>query len=207
MNPELWFIDLSAVSQTLFSLVPELVHFLQRGLAGTASLLAQALLDVAETALEFAVGAPQCHLRIDAQIAADVDDTEQHVAELVGDCRRTGLLTEPGAQLAQFFVQLVERSVDVRPLEADLCRSLAELVRARECRQRQWHVGENALAGTLALEAFLFFPRYGLCDRSFDLSITENVRMAAFQLVADCRGHVVERERALLLRHARVKHD
>src|SRR5262245_6016299 len=118
MNPELWFIDLSAVSQTLFSLVPELVHFLQRGLAGTASLLAQTLLDIAETAFEFAVGAPQCHLRIDPQIATNVDDTEQHVAELVGDLRRSGLLVEPLAQLAQFLVQLVERTRDIRPLEA-----------------------------------------------------------------------------------------
>src|SRR5262245_54615133 len=165
MNPELWSIDLSAVGETLFSLVPELVHFLQRRLAGTASLLAQALLHVAETALEFAVSAPQGQLRIDPQVAANVDDAEQHVAELIADLPRAGLLAESGAQLTQFLVQLVERTGDIRPLEPDLRSPLAELVRARQCRQRKRHVGENALAGALALQAFLLFPRDGLCGR------------------------------------------
>src|SRR6185295_15268224 len=140
MNPELWFFDLTPVGQPLFSLVPEPVHFLERRLAGAAALLAQPLLDVAETALEFGVSATQRHLRIYAQVAADVDDAKQHIAELVGDLRRAGLF-------AELLVELVERAGYVGPLEADQRSPLAELVGARQRRQCKRHVGEHALAG------------------------------------------------------------
>src|SRR6185295_18956901 len=205
MNPELWFFDLTPVGQPLFSLVPEPVHFLERRLAGAAALLAQPLLDVAETALEFAVSAPQRPLRIYAQVAADVDVAEQHIAELIGDLRRAGLFAESLAQLAELLVELVERAGYVGPFEADQRSPLAELVGARQRRQCKRHVGEHALAGAFALLPFLLLPRDCLRCRTVDLRGSKDVRMAPLQLVADCSDHVVERERALLARHLRVK--
>src|SRR5512138_1570428 len=152
MNPE------SSVFQG-FTLVPELVHLLQGRLAGAAALLPQAPLDVAETAFEFGVRAAQRRLRIDPEVAADVDDAEQHVAELVGDLRLPRLIADFLAQLAELLVELVERAADVGPFESDQRRALAELVRASQRRQCQRYIVEHARARALALQPLLLFPR------------------------------------------------
>src|SRR5690606_6937895 len=95
-------------------------------------------------------------------------ETEQQIADLVRDSLEIGRRGELGSQLLDFLHDFVERTVRIRPLEADLGGALAELVRARQRRQRERHVVENALRRLRALATLLLVPRDRLLGRVLD---------------------------------------
>src|SRR5690606_29163146 len=145
--------SLGAVSS--LALLPQRIHLLERRLLGRAALLLEPAFDIAEAPLEFGVRIAQRGFGIDPQVSAHVYETEQQIADLVRDSLEIGRRGELGSQLLDFLHDFVERTVRIRPLEADLGGALAELVRARQRRQRERHVVENALRRLRALATLL----------------------------------------------------
>ena len=119
-------------------------------------MLGEPRLDVAEAADELLVRRPQRGLGIDLQVASDVGDDEQQVAELLLDLAarlfaRGGAPARVGGErdlleLGELLLELFEHRRERGPVEADLGRFVLQLDGARQCRQRDGHVGQKALS-------------------------------------------------------------
>ena len=84
------------------------------------------------------------------------------------------------------LVELVERAGDVGPFEADLRGALAELVRARQRRQRERHIGQHARACSLARSRRFCSSHATVCAAALSIvRVAEHMRMTPFHLVAD----------------------
>ena len=136
-------------SPLAFGLVPQGVHLgevrLRRGRAARGELL----LDVAEAAGELFVGGAQGGFRIELQVARDVGDDEQQVAELLLDgARGSGLVTRSSAiavlELGDLLLELGEHRRQRRPVEADLGGFVLQLDGARQGGEGGGHIVENA---------------------------------------------------------------
>src|SRR5713101_1016147 len=96
-------------------------------------------LDVAEAAGELLVRRTQRALRIDLQMAGDVGDDEQEIAELLLDRMRDGgsfrVCCNRLLELGELLLELHQNRRQRRPVEADLRRFVLQLDRARESRQ------------------------------------------------------------------------
>ena len=148
-----------------------------------AALGGQAL-DGLEAAAELGRRGPRRQLGVDADVAGDVDDGEQQVAELVGDL--AGVAAGDGlAQLGQLLVDLGQRAGDVGPVEADLGRLARELLGVGERRQRRRHAVEDRRAPLLGPLDVLPVgdDRAGVVGDD----VAEHVRVAAHELVVDRR--------------------
>src|SRR6185369_3943 len=166
-------------------------------------------LDVIEPLLEARVRAAHAGLGIEVEMAAEVRDREQKVANL----GRDGALvsrTEGGVELAELLRDLCAHAGRVGPVETDRRRTLAELCGPREARQRDGYVREHARrAARVALLALDLLPAARLIVRTRDalLLVAEHVRMTAHELLADRGYHVAEVEQLRLLGHPCVEHD
>ena len=105
--------------------------------AGRAARLGEARLDVAEAADELLVRGPQRRLRIELQVARDVGDDEQEIAELLLDLRPGGSAVDLGFQLADLLLELGEHRGERRPVEADAGGFVLQLDGARERGKRR----------------------------------------------------------------------
>src|SRR6185437_1951902 len=89
---------------------------------------------------------------IELEVAAEIDDGKQHVAELILDRSRIA----GGKRIAQFadlFLYLVQDGGCLAPVEADACRFLLQLQGACQGRERDRHAVEETLAVILGIEA------------------------------------------------------
>ena len=136
----------SRLIRGLLGVVEVAVLLLERQRAPILAVLARELLGSLDAAAEALRRAAQLELGIDVELARDVDRGEQHVAELLGAALGR---VEVVLQLAQLVVEVGDRAVDVRVLEADRLRALLHLARVEQRRQRLGHVVEDALAPLL----------------------------------------------------------
>ena len=167
----------------------------------------------------FCVAAAQAGFGIDVEVAGDVDDREQQVAQLVGG--GVGVAAAGSAhQLVGFLRDLRQRTVHVRPVEADLRSLLLHLVGEREGGQRAGDAVEDRralLRRSLFLEALDRLPVAEHLTDAVDLgqvaaqfaqrSIAEHVGVPAHELVVHAAGDVGDREPPLLLGDRRVELD
>ncbi len=158
-----------------------------------------------ESAFELEVGAAQRAIGVDVELARQVGDGEQHVAQFVfhpvGVGRFQFIL-----EFGQFLPDLGQHRFQVRPVESCPCGAFLQLDRAPERRQRgrdpvdvAGHAGFFALGGLDAL------PALGLGVGIDHRTVPEHMGMAPDQLVGDRPGNLVEVERPDLARQAGVK--
>src|SRR6185295_10705971 len=98
---------------------PQGFHLVERQVAEAGGLLNRA-----KALLELAIGFAQRGFRLDIEMACEVDDGEQQVAELVELAVVVGL----GVEFGQFLVDLGPRAGDVGPVEPGARRAALELV-------------------------------------------------------------------------------
>src|SRR6187402_204699 len=171
---------------------PQPVEQLRGGACSRLAKPNQLELDMPVAARESLIGTPERRFRIEFEVAREVHDREQEVAEL---------RLAPGAiargdrsiELREFLLDLGARTRRIGPVEPRAGGARAKLPGARERRQGDGDVRQCArLAARRALLALHAFPGLGLRGRPVDGGIAENVRVPAGQLVADRCGDVVE---------------
>ena len=152
--------------------------------------------DRGEPRAELGGGAAQGQLGVGAGVAGGVDDGEQEVAELPGD----GVVVTGGERrthLVELLADLVQRAIDIVPVEADLGRLALQLLGVGQRRLRRGDTVEQRLA--LLLVALDVVPvglhRLGIVR----LDVAEHVGVAAHELVVDAVDDVDDREAAVLL--------
>src|ERR1700761_6155245 len=98
---------------------------------------------MAEAALEFGAGSAQCGLGVDGEMAREIDDSEQQVADFarsgVGVARRNF-----GFDLVELLAQFGEDGARLRPVEPYLGRPFLQLERAGQRRQGERDAGKDA---------------------------------------------------------------
>ncbi len=196
--------------------IPQRVHLGERGIRRLLARGRERILDRREPALEFQVCRAQRTLGIDIEVAREIDDREQQIADLARDFLLLSAI-ELVCDLVGFLANFRQHRLRVVPVEADLAGLLLQLERTRERGQAGRNAGEGAVAaggrGLARLHARGFLLRLDLIPLNVDLVgrqpafVAEHVRMTADQLLGDRLHHVAERERALLLGHAGVEHD
>src|SRR3546814_4686897 len=115
-----------------------------------------------------------------------------------------GLICRIG-HLGQFFGDLVARAVRIGPVETDARSPILQLLGAEQGGQRQRDARERA-AGACG-GAFVCLDRFPLPANIVGLAVAEDVRMAAFHLVADRLGDIVEPEQAIVGRYLAMEYD
>jgi hypothetical protein len=144
-------------------------------------------------------------LGVELEVACQVGDAEQEVAELVLQPVAGRAHCDLAAQLGDLFFHLVEHLVHMRPVEADAGGAPGQLLGAGEGGHAERHAVECAAGGFFgALGCLLRFPVRGLRVRVRHRRVAEDMRVAAHHLIGDAAGDVLESEGLLLLRHARV---
>ena len=178
-----------------------------RGAAGGFAQAGELEFDMAIAPRKPVIGPAQRRFRVDFEVAREVHDREQQVAEF--------RFTRPGsdeptarsssASSSSIFARGPAASGQSKPAGGG---AGTELSRARQGRQGDRHVGQRAgLAARRALLALHAFPGARLLLGVGHDGIAEDVRMAPRQLVADRVHDVVESECALLARESRVEGD
>ncbi len=145
---------------------------------------------------ELGARAPQRGLRVDVEVAGDVDDGEEQVTELVLDVAgdRGAIATCSSSSSSLIFGQ---GAVDVVPVEADRRGLALHLVRVEQRREVARDTPSMMLERPFS--AFLICSQFASTSPALvDLDRAEHVRMAAHELVVDHAGDVGEREPALL---------
>src|SRR4029078_9650064 len=112
-------------------IVPQRVHLFERRGPGRLAALGQPVLDELEAALELRSRVDERVLGVDAELASEVHDGEQEIAELAVD---RGRVAGPRrrADLVDLLADLVERALPARPVEADLRHLRPDLLRPGE---------------------------------------------------------------------------
>src|SRR5690606_24119801 len=132
-------------SPGLLCCLPEFFHLVERGRLQGFAPLGQRPFDGMEAIAELVVGAAQRILRLDAQMAAEIDHRKDEIAEFVLDL----VLASRLHRLAQFpdlLLNLVEDRLRLRPVEADARRLLLQLERAYQAGQGKRNAVEITLA-------------------------------------------------------------
>src|SRR5262245_22379334 len=125
------------------SLVPELVHFLERRRLRGLAPFSQGPFDRAEAALKFLICGTQRCLRINPKMAGEVDHREQEVADL-GPGGGTIAGSELGLDLVRLLADLGQHRERVVPIEPDLAGFGLQLERTGEGRERERDAGKRA---------------------------------------------------------------
>jgi len=172
---------------------PELFLFIQ-----AQGLEPRRLLDRSKAAFELSVGLTESFFRVDLQMACEVRDREEQVAEL--------LVLGVGLALAVKFLKLLidlgSRPRGIRPIEPRPSGALLQFHRAIQRWKGRRHSVERAV-----LVLFLPFHRLDRVPTRGFPRIAEYVRVPALQLVANAPDDVIQGEVAQLLRHLRVEDD
>jgi len=157
-------------------------------------------LDRPEAPLELAIGLTQCGFWLNVKMSCEVHDRKEQVTKLIELAIVIGFRIE----FRQLLVDLRSWAGNVRPVEADTRGAPLELGGPFESGQGQRYAGTCALVGVGG--AFL-----GLDDLPQVMTtmfrVAEDVRVAAFHLVADPAENVLQREQAGFLSHACVEND
>jgi competence protein ComEC len=189
---------------------PEHIHLVEREVAQAAAGVSRSALHRVEAPLELVVGAAQRRLGLDAQMAREVRQREERVAQLLFEALSAVDGGGGGAQFRDFFLDLVEDVLRASPVEPDGGGPRAELVGAEQGRQRARNSGENRLlvrrVGLIAFARLQLLPALdhraggeGLVRRAEGLALGgEDVRMAANELAGNRPQDIADREVPLL---------
>src|SRR5690242_4236283 len=121
-------------SLMIFRALPQDVEVLEAAPGERRRAAARHPLHRREALAELRVGSAQRSFGIDAEPASEIDDREEHVAELFAYMR--GLAAVDGdVELADFLVELVDDAFGARPVEADRRRFLLDALRSEQRRQ------------------------------------------------------------------------
>jgi branched-chain amino acid aminotransferase len=181
-------------------------HLGQCGLRRQAPLGGQARLDGREPAAELVVGMADAGFGIEFQLARQVGEHEQHVAELVLQAALVPA-RQLGAQFADFLVELVEHRRSVRPIEADPGRARRQLGGAGQAGEGSGHSGQHAgLRAGGPFGAFLLLPLGRLAFGIKGSRGAEHMRVAPHHLVGNQARNVGKAEQAGLFGHAGMEH-
>jgi hypothetical protein len=160
-----------------------------------------------ESAGEFVVGVAQAGFRVELQLAREVGQHEQQVADLIGQTGRIGV-REFGAKFLNFLFKFGEDLIGVGPVEADGGGSVGQFDGSGQSGQGDRHPGEGAeLPAGGAFGGFLRLPGRGLGRGVADGRIAEYVRVAAYHLVADAFRDIAKGEQTGFLGEAGVVDD
>jgi len=176
-----------------------------------------------EALRELVVGLAQRGFRFDAELPGQIGQREEHIAQLFGGALR--VFRHRRAELARFFVDLVDDVAGGRPVEADGRRTRADLVRALQRGHGARNAGEQPafFAGRGLFVGFQLFPlfEYGFrfpqpgppsrATRERRARRREHVRMPPDELLTDRLDRVGDVELARLggdlpLEHALKQH-
>src|SRR5687768_5330096 len=130
------------------------------------------------------VGRAQRLLRVDLHPAAEVDEREEHVTQLVQELV-VGLRL---AQLAELLVNLLPHAADGLPIPAERRCPLLDLAARGEGRKGSRDTPEGAVVLLAALFPLPRLDRLPVADHlldTADLDLAEDVRMAAHDLAGD----------------------
>src|SRR5579863_6444733 len=147
--------------------LPERIPFGGRQPLERESALRREPLHAAKATLELRIGAAQHSLGIEPEMAAEIHDRKQEVAQLArgltpGACCRCAA-RERRVELAELLVDFGTCPRGIRPVEADPRGTAPELRRTHQCGKRSGHAGERAAitglsGGLLALARLLRLP-------------------------------------------------
>jgi competence protein ComEC len=196
---------------------PRSLELLQRRPMHRSALPFEPLFQCVEATCELVVGGAERRLRFDPELAGEVGDGEEKIAELLGGAGRA--FGQRGAKLADLLVHLVDHVGGVRPVEADGGHTTADLVRALERGQRPRHAFEHAPGGSGArllagLDDFPLFldgrrrpngARAPRLRRQRPAGRREDVGMAADELLGDRVDGVADVEAPVFGRDLRVE--
>jgi hypothetical protein len=183
------------------------VHLGERRLLGRFSGRGQRLFDVAEAALELFVGGAQRGFRVGAEMAGQVDDGKQEIADLLpGRARRAG--RELGGDFTGLLADFCQHRQGIVPVETNPAGLFLELERTRQggegdrnTRKRARAAFAGAVRSNRAARCPLaFLLRLDLIPQCIDRigietpDIAEHVGMAPHQLFGDGLHHVAEPE-------------
>jgi hypothetical protein len=133
----------------------------------------------------------QRQLRVDLQLARDVDGGEQHVAELVEALVAAGLVvgvrTDHRLQLVELVAHRLQRAFHAREVEAGGGGAALQLARVQQRGEVLRHLGEDALLAPL-LALLDLVPVAQDLSGVLDLDVPEDVRMPADQLLPAVLG-------------------
>lgn len=189
---------------------PEGIHLVQREVVQAAAGLSRAAFDRVEAALELVAGTAQRRLGLDAQMAREIRQREERVAQLLFEALLAVAGGGGGTEFSDFFLDLVQNVLGAGPVEAGGGGPRAELVGAEQSGQRPRNPGEYRLlvrrVGLLAFARLQLLPtlddRLGgerLARFAEGLALGgEDVWMAANELAGDRPKGVVDREVPLL---------
>ena len=124
-----WRIGITRPDARVLGLEPQRLHFVEIGAFWLASALGETLLDMGEAALELGVRAAQRSLRIDVEMAGEVDGGKQEVADLVRQPFRRAI-ADFRFDLRDLLAQLGDDGANVVPVEPDLAGLLLQFQRA-----------------------------------------------------------------------------
>jgi len=105
------------------------LELLERQVAHSLALVRDLALDIVETLLELVVRQPERRLGLDAELAGEVGDGEEQVADLFLGFGRVRAKSGDGLPyFANLFVDLVEHILGLYPVETDGRHPGADLV-------------------------------------------------------------------------------
>ena len=167
----------------------------------------QARFNRLEAAREFGVRVGQRLLAVAAEHACHIDEHEEQIAKFVFyPCLLS--IAQGIAQFADFLLELVENTADIRPFEANTRRAVLKFLRTLERGQGARYVVEYAFGRKpLFLLVLPCFPDDIDIFRLVRLRIAEDVGMAADHFLRHAAHHVVEGKQSRFLRHLCVVDD
>ena len=180
-----------------FGGLPELLQLLGRGRGDSATFGFKRLFHVAKATGEAVGGFAQGILGVQSQLARQIGQGKQGVAQLVHHlvaiARLAGVI-----QLGQFLVDLVAHASDVRPVEAHRACLLAGARGAHQGRCAARNSVERALAPLLRfLDRLELGPVGQHGRRGLGLRFAEHMRVSAHQLGHDPAHDIVDPEGTL----------
>src|SRR5437016_3362124 len=193
--------QLAGASSVALGGLPVLVQLVQREVLEILSFGLRLLLHDPKARLEAAGRGAKGVLRVDAELAGDIDQAEQQVAEL----RLAGLDCARLTELLELLADLVQRAVDVRPVEAHVRRAALQRPGPLQRRQGPLDPVERRLPAVFRRLERLPIPTHFL--GTADDGRAENVGMAANQLLTDRIGHVAHGEVTSLCRDLGLHQD
>ena len=172
---------------------------------------------VSKSGLELSIRTLESSLRIDFQIARDIDDDEKHVADFVLETfAANGVVIGRNHlfEFRDFFLKLIENTFDVGPIKTDTSGARRNLVCLMDGGQLTRNAfQERPLVRRAAFEFLRFFLRFDgfpILDHLIGRRsrfLAKDVRMTADQFLRDFVDHRIDIEVSGFLSKIGVEHN
>ena len=180
------------------------LHLVERAVGQGLALFRRAFLNCVEPPGEFLIRMAQTGFRIQAELARQIGQHEQHIPDLIRQPDWIGP-RQFSPQFAHFLIQLRQHGLRIRPIEPNPGGARRQLMRPAERRQTQGNSRQRAMLRLgRPLGLFLRLPRVGLRGGRARGFIAKHMRMAADHLIGNRPRDVGEAKKPGLLRHPGV---